>query len=56
MLRLLSLKFSTCSIQEILILLYSWHSCVVDEGLKYVPQSNADAIHGLAYVLNTLFR
>ena len=33
---------------------HPWHSCVVDEGLKYVPQSNADAIHGLDYATGNL--
>ena len=33
---------------------HPWHSCVVDEGLKYVPQSNADAVHGLDYATENL--
>jgi hypothetical protein len=33
---------------------HSWHSCVVDEELKYVPQSGGDAVYGLTYATENL--
>ena len=33
---------------------HSWHSCVVDEELKYVPQSSGDAVYGLTYATENL--
>ena len=33
---------------------HPWHSCVVDENLMYVPQSNGDAIYGLTYATENL--
>lgn len=33
---------------------HSWHSCVVDEDLNYVPQSKGDAVYGLTYATENL--
>ena len=33
---------------------HSWHSCFVDEELRYIPQSDGDAVHGLDYATENL--